>query len=68
MFRLIFLLLYKVNEEIDEMEANIDKLKEAINEKPAPMTVSQTRSDHRTERPNIELCRDPGTVPSLLAR
>ncbi len=41
------------------MEANIDKLKEAINEKQAPMKVSQTRSDHRTERPNIELCRDP---------
>ena len=48
-----------MNEEIGEMEANIDKLKQAIHEKQAPMKVSQTRSDHRTQRPNIELCRDP---------
>ncbi|CAB4027247.1 Hypothetical predicted protein [Paramuricea clavata] len=51
--------LIKVKEEIGEMEANIDKLKQAIYEKQAPMKVSQTRSDHRTQRPNIELCRDP---------
>ena len=48
-----------MNEEIGEMETNIDKLKQAISEKQAPMKVSQTRSDHRTQRPNIELCRDP---------
>lgn len=48
-----------MNKEIGEMEANIEKLKQAINEKQAPMKVSQTRGDHRTQRPNVELCRDP---------
>ena len=41
------------------MEGNIDKLKQAINEKQAPMKVALTSSDHRTQRPNVELCRDP---------
>ena len=41
------------------MESNIDRLKQAILDKQAPMKVAQTRSDYRTERPNIELCRDP---------
>lgn len=51
--------LTKVLEEIGEMETNIGRLKQAIVDKQAPMKVAQTRSDQRTQRPNIELCRDP---------
>jgi len=40
------------------MEGNIDMLKRAIEEKQAPMQVSQTRLDARAHRPNAELCRD----------
>ena len=40
------------------MEDNIDKLKKAIAEKEAPMALAQTRLDIRSERPNVELCRD----------
>lgn len=46
-------------EEIGEMESNINRLKQAIFDKQTPMKVAQTRSDFRTQRPNIELCRDP---------
>lgn len=56
---IIIISLCQVNEEIGEMESNIDRLKQAILDKQAPMKVAQTRSDYRTERPNIELCRDP---------
>ena len=34
-------------------------LKQAIRDKEPPMQVAQTRLDHRTYRPNVELCRDP---------
>ena len=40
------------------MEGNIVMLNKAIDEKLAPMQVSQTRLDARTHRPNAELCRD----------
>ena len=40
------------------MEGNIDMLNRAIQDKQAPMQVSQTRLDTRTHRPNFELCRD----------
>jgi len=50
--------LAKVEGEIGDMEFNIHSLREAIKDKEAPMQVSQTRLDTRTQRPNIELCRD----------
>lgn len=50
--------LEKVKGEIDDMENNIDLLRQAIAEKEPPMQVAQTRLDTRTHRPNVELCRD----------
>ncbi len=41
------------------MENNIDKLKKAIGDKAGPISLSTTRLDTRTNRPNVELCRDP---------
>ena len=48
----------KVVEEIAEVEATIAKLIKAIEEKEPPLMVAETRLNDRTERPNIELCRD----------
>ena len=48
----------KVLKQIQEMEDNIDKLKRAIEEKEPPMSLAQTRLCIRSERPNVELCRD----------
>jgi len=42
-----------------EMEENITRLTKAIQDKEAPMKLAQTRLDTRTQRPNVELCRDP---------
>lgn len=50
--------LSKVENEMEDMQENIDNLKDAIQQKQAPMQVSQTRLDQRTARPNVELCRD----------
>lgn len=44
--------------EIGEEEKEICELKKAINDKTAPMMVSQTRLKERSYRPNVELCRD----------
>ena len=41
------------------MENNIDKLNKAIGDKSGPIALSTTRLDTRTNRPNVELCRDP---------
>lgn len=51
--------LAKTLVEIGNQEKNIANLKQAIFDKKAPMQVAQTRLDHRTYRPNVELCRDP---------
>ena len=45
--------------EIKAMEENIAKLKEAIEQKIAPMMLAQTRLGLRSQRPNKELVRDP---------
>lgn len=50
--------LNKVETEINDMEVNINYLTDAIQQKQAPMQVSQTRLDLRTTRPNNELARD----------
>lgn len=41
------------------MEGNISQLKAAIDEKLAPLKVAHTRLAQRSQRPNIELTRDP---------
>jgi tektin-1 len=41
------------------MEKNIQNLTKAVEDKAGPMKLSQTRLDARTNRPNVELCRDP---------
>uniref|UniRef100_H2Y543 Tektin n=1 Tax=Ciona savignyi TaxID=51511 RepID=H2Y543_CIOSA len=51
--------LDKVLAEISTMEKNIVELNKAIADKSGPMMVSQSRLGERTQRPNVELCRDP---------
>ena len=41
------------------MEDNIDRLTRAIADKEAPLMLAHTRLENRSERPNVELCRDP---------
>ena len=41
------------------MESNISKLKAAIEDKIPPLKVAHTRLANRSQRPNIELTRDP---------
>jgi len=48
----------KVLAEIKEVEETIEKLGKAIAEKQPPLMVAETRLNERTDRPNIELCRD----------
>ena len=48
-----------MDKEIDSMEGNIARLKEAIEEKLAPLKVAHTRLAQRSQRPNVELTRDP---------
>ncbi|XP_006007946.1 tektin-3 [Latimeria chalumnae] len=50
--------LSKVLQEIFQTDMTIERLKQAIREKEAPLKVAQTRLEERTKRPNIELCRD----------
>lgn len=51
--------LDKVLNEISTMEKNIIELRKAIADKNGPMMVAQSRLSERTNRPNVELCRDP---------
>ena len=51
--------LAKVNNEIKEMESSIAAVEDAIASKAPPMKVAQTRLETRSQRPNVELVRDP---------
>uniref|UniRef100_UPI00398F7233 tektin-1 n=1 Tax=Pristiophorus japonicus TaxID=55135 RepID=UPI00398F7233 len=51
--------LSKVLDEISAQVKNIELLKKTIIDKEGPMKVAQTRLDTRTQRPNVELVRDP---------
>lgn len=51
--------LNKVLAQMNEMEENITRLSKSIADKEQPMQLAQTRLDTRTQRPNVELCRDP---------
>ena len=48
----------QTEKEISEVEAEISSLKMSLALKTPPMMVVQTRLENRTQRPNIELCRD----------
>jgi len=48
----------KTKDEIAALEEDIESLKKALNAKIAPMKVAQTRLENRTNRKNVELCRD----------
>jgi len=50
--------LSKVNKEVGDQEKNISELTKAIEDKLSVMMVAQTRLNERSERPNVELCRD----------
>ncbi|CAH1801530.1 unnamed protein product [Owenia fusiformis] len=51
--------LSKVIKQIKDMEENISRLTMGLADKEAPLKLSHTRLDDRTNRPNVELCRDP---------
>lgn len=40
------------------MEDNIDRLMSAIAAKEGPLKLAHTRLNNRSQRPNVELCRD----------
>uniref|UniRef100_A0A8C9A8W9 Tektin n=1 Tax=Prolemur simus TaxID=1328070 RepID=A0A8C9A8W9_PROSS len=50
--------LNKTLREITDQEHNVGALKQAIKDKEAPLRVAQTRLYQRSQRPNVELCRD----------
>ncbi|XP_049638464.1 tektin-1 [Suncus etruscus] len=50
--------LAKVMEEIASQEKNIATLEKAIIDQEGPAKVAHTRLEKRTQRPNVELCRD----------
>ncbi|XP_027695524.1 tektin-5 [Vombatus ursinus] len=50
--------LAKTLQEIFQTENTIMLLERAIMAKECPLKVAQTRLEHRTRRPNVELCRD----------
>ncbi|XP_055957586.1 tektin-1-like isoform X2 [Patella vulgata] len=50
--------LNKVLSQIREIEENISQLKKSISDKEQPLKLAHTRLNTRTERPNVELCRD----------
>lgn len=49
----------EVLDEIRRKEDNIDTLKQAIRDKEAPLQLAKARLATRSQRPNVELCRDP---------
>lgn len=51
--------MLQVKAQITEMGDNIDRLQNAVSDKEAPLKLAHTRLDNRSNRPNVELCRDP---------
>ncbi|XP_020787174.1 tektin-4 [Boleophthalmus pectinirostris] len=49
----------QILEQIGAQERNIVALQQAIHDKEAPLRVVQSRLYVRSQRPNMELCRDP---------
>ncbi|KAM6165905.1 tektin-4 isoform 2-T2 [Erethizon dorsatum] len=50
--------LQKTLQEITDQEQQVAALKQAIKDKEAPLRVAQSRLYQRSQRPNVELCRD----------
>uniref|UniRef100_A0A2K6ER93 Tektin n=1 Tax=Propithecus coquereli TaxID=379532 RepID=A0A2K6ER93_PROCO len=50
--------LHETLREIAGQERNVAALKQAIKHKEAPLRVAHTRLYQRSQRPNVELCRD----------
>ncbi|XP_014017688.2 tektin-1 isoform X2 [Salmo salar] len=57
--------LVKVLSEVASQECNLEALRVAIEDKAGPLKVAQTRLSARSQRPSIELCRDPVQVRLL---
>lgn len=51
--------LSKVLQELFDTEKTIELLKKCLKDKTAPMQVAQTRLMTRSDRPNMESCKDP---------
>ncbi|XP_031801610.1 tektin-4 isoform X2 [Sarcophilus harrisii] len=54
--------LRKILREITDQENNISSLKQAIKDKEAPLRVAETRLYQRSQRPNVDLCRDNAQI------
>ncbi|XP_012153349.1 tektin-3 isoform X2 [Megachile rotundata] len=50
--------LYKIQQEIFEIEKNLQLMQKAIADKSSAVKVAHTRLESRTHRPEAELCRD----------
>ncbi len=48
----------QTEKELSEVESEIRCLENSLALKTPPMMVVQTRLENRTQRPNVELCRD----------
>ena len=55
---LVFHFHHQVLAQIQEMEDNVERLTKNIADKEAPMKLAHTRLENRSNRPNVELCRD----------
>ncbi|KAH3773163.1 hypothetical protein DPMN_174518 [Dreissena polymorpha] len=49
----------QMEDHLNKMEENIAQLQKDISDKEQPMKLAQTRLDTHTQRPNVELYRDP---------
>ena len=47
-----------VSDEIARVEQEVNSLSQSLSAKHVPMMLAQTRLEARTNRPNVELCRD----------
>ena len=54
----LYILMLQIIGEIENMQETIDMLEKQLSELQLHMKVNNTRLEHRTWRPNIELCRD----------
>ncbi|XP_015585345.1 tektin-3 [Cephus cinctus] len=50
--------LYKIQQEIFNIEKNLELMRKAIADKSAALKVAHTRLEARTHRPQLELCKD----------
>ncbi|XP_066517545.1 tektin-4 [Hoplias malabaricus] len=63
--RQLELQLSQVLEQIGSQEHNISSLQQAVYDKEGPLRVAQSRLHYRTQRPNMELCKDQPQISLL---